>query len=448
MAGKVKNREKGIQGSSLPLDVRFNEYQGGPLVDDDNFNTVGTLPIVKIYDPTGNVTFDSSVVDATQPVRISLGSYEFTHAIGIQDSVSTQWKVEWTITINSNTLNFSELFTIVEAGSASFGTEEFRVGFAFDNPDLTSTHHASIYDTTDEAIKGWGLLVAPDELRYVESFGTRLVSPDASQTFNDSMIMWYIDNAIAMVERDLNIDIFPRVVRHENPVDQSRFISSGGSLDGTGSPIRTEGEVTERVDLPPESEEPNRVREGGYPYRLNNAQHYMYVKLKRRPLIDVLKAVMVDPVQNTVIDLYSWRRETKGFESKLQFFPNLTAVGNYPYFPSTNLQVEYPFHNLPDAMYFDYRTGFLNAADVPKELRSVVQWTAAIPFLLTLGRGKTGGGLANASVNLNSISETFGTTMSATSTLYGADIITLQNLLKDWWKKNAQKYRRDIIGVL
>lgn len=447
MAGAAKNREKGVAGSVLNLDVKFREYVNGPLVDDDNFSVNGQLPIVRIYNPAGTIVADSSQTGATQPIRTNIGLYYYPNSISIDATVSTQWKIEWEITINNNNIVFSELFEVLAPGSVTFGEEEFRVGFAFNNPDLTSTHHTTLYDNASQSIKGWGLLVAPDELRYIEGFGTKLVSPDASQTFDDNMLMYYIDNAIAMLERDLNIDILPRVIRHNDPIDINNSLVSGTSLEATTGPIRTQGETVSRQDLPSEANEPNRVRESGYPYRLNNAQNYLYIKLKRRPLIDCLKAVMVDPVQNTIIDIYSWRREFKGFDSRLQFFPNLTAVGNYPAIANHLSQVRYPFNNFPEAIYVDYRTGYLNCADVPKEFRSVVLWTAAIPFLLDLGRGRSPG-LASASVNLNSISETFGTTQSATSTLYGADIISLQNLLKDWWTRNSQKYRRDLIGIL
>lgn len=445
MANSPKNRERGSQGQVLILDAKFYEYSGGLLVDDDNYSVNGTLPKVVIYDPSGNVYSDSSVSGALQPVRINVGEYQYNFDIPINATISDAWKIEWTVTINNNTIPFSELFTVVSAGSVTFGEEDFRIGFAFNNPDLTSTHHATLWDNNQSKVVGWGLIVTPDEMRYMLGFGSKLTATDANQTFDDNMLMYYIDNAIAMLERDLNIDILPKVVRHEDPYDMSQGMQ-GGSLVGESSTVKTQGSRTARVDLPSEQNEPNRIREQGYPYRVNNANNYLFIKLRRRPLIDVLKSVMIDPIQNQIIDIYAWRKEHSGFESKVQFFPNIASVGTYPFIPTNLSRISYPFPNFPDSIYIDYRTGYLNCIDVPKEFRSVIMWVAAIPFLLDFGRRTSA--LASASVNLNSISESFSTTMSATSTLYGADIIQYQKMLKEWWTKNAHKYRRDTIGVL
>ncbi len=451
MSGQPENREQGIPGGQVILDVKFFNRPQGSLVDDDRWTTESKLPVVEIYDPNGVLLEDSDAMGAPQPARQSIGDYEYTYVVPSGAAISSQYSIIWKIRINGNDVQFSELFSIVEAGDAQFGDEEFRVGFAFNNPDLTSEHHATLNRSSDidnPDIQGWGVLVHPDELRYMVGFGNKLVSPDASQTYDDNMLYWYIDTALAMIERDLDIDILPRVIRHEDPIDSTSDGSvSGGSLAGEGNTIRIEGNRIARVDIPSDADEPNRVREPGYPYRPNQARHYLYLKLRRRPLIDVLKAVMVDPVQNQTIDLYSWRREFPGFESRLQFFPNLTAVGNYPFIPTKLLQAQYPFHDFPSAIYIDYRTGYLNAADVDIELRTALLWTAGIMLMEDFSDGKAPG-IASASANLNSISESFGTTQSATNSLLGARIAYYKEHLKNWYTRNRNKYQRAMIGVL
>lgn len=327
---------------------------------------------------------------------------------------------------------------------------EYRIGFAFKNPDLTSDHHASINFSSvlgSPDIRGWGKILTEDEIRYVTGFGTKLVSPNANQTYNDAHLMYYVEAAIGLVERGLDIDILPRTVRHEDPIDQSQSGSGGGSLAGEGMTIRLSSTRTERQDLPPEREEPDRIREEGYPYRPNQARHYLYVKLRRRPLRDVLKAVMVDPVQNQVIDMYSWRREFKGFESRLQFFPNLTAVGNYPFIPGKLMQAQYPFKDFPSAIYIDYKSGYANAVDVPHDLRLLIYWYASYLFLIDFSDG-IATGVAASSVNLNSISESLSTTMSATNSFYGARIAYFKEEVKKLYQMARHKYQRAVIGVL
>jgi len=295
---------------------------------------------------------------------------------------------------------------------------ENRIGFAFNNPDLTSDYY----------YPNWGKIVTPDELRYVVLFGTRLTSSDQSQTYTDDMLQYYIDNAIGIVERDLNIDIYPRTVRYEDPIDQ-----------------RT-GERIPRTDIAGDA---NLVREAGYPYRAHLAEHFLLTKLRRRPLQKVLKAILIDPMYYTAIDLYSWRKEITGLESQVQFFPNqmIVAMGATPYMFLRNVNVRYPYDHYPNSIMIDYITGWQNAKDVPKDLVEIVRMLAGIALLNDYGDGRTAA-LASQSTNLNSISESFTTTMSATNAMYGARIIQFRKQIEEWYKRNHRKYKRTVLGAL
>jgi hypothetical protein len=430
----------GIPGGQVKLDVKFYKTSNrSTLVDHDEFETNGTLPTVEIYDPNGNLITTSATSGQPGPIRLSQGYYEYIRAIPLTDTISNKWKVVWKIKISGNIREFVENFTVALAGDADFGEvaeEEYRKGYAFNNPVLDSDHHAP----------GWGKLVTPDELRYMVGFGNKLVSPDASQTYDDNMLQWYIDVSLAMIERDLDIDIMPRIIRHEDPIDQNAQ-GGGGSMVGEGSTARTEGARTPRQDIP---EGEVNIREPGYAYRPNNARHYLYVQLRRRPLIDCLKAVITDPVQHTLRDIYPWRREFPGFDSRLQFYPNITTplTGPTGFFLDTRmLTVQYPFGDFPSSIFIDYRTGYLNVADVPIEFRAVLLWTAGIMLMEDFSDGKAPG-IASASANLNSVSESYATTQSATNSLLGARIAYYKDHLSKWLKKNKYKYNRNLLGIL
>lgn len=295
---------------------------------------------------------------------------------------------------------------------------EERVGFAFDNPDLTSDHY----------YPDWGLPVTPDELRYLVTFGTKLVASDANQTFTDENLQYYIDNAIGLIEADLQIDIYPRMIRHEDPIAE-------------------DGSRTARDDI---LSDDNLVREPGYPYKQNHADMYLYIKLRRRPLIELLKAEIVDPIQNRLIDIYSWRKEKPGLEAKVQFFPRLgvSVLAGYPWIMGTKKTLfRYPFDNFPNAIMIDYKTGWENCETVPKDLIELIRKLAGIMLLSDFGDGRSAA-LASASANLNSISESFNTTMSATSAMYGARIMQWQKEIKTWWSRNYRRYKRADIGFL
>lgn len=294
---------------------------------------------------------------------------------------------------------------------------EFRIGFGFNNPDLTSNHYAP----------GWGLLVTPDELRYISCFGTKLVSSDASQTYTNETLQYYIDNAIGLLEADLAMDIFPRIVRYRDSVD---------SLSG---------DIIPRTDIP--INESNLIREPGYPYRKTNAQHYLFIRLRRHPLQKILSAKLVDPFQKTVIDVFPWRHERPGLTSSVQFFPTTGSSWSIPFFNQQNGYINYPYNNFPEAFFIDYITGWVSVKDVPRDICEVVRKLASIAFLADFGDGRSAA-VASQNASLNSVSESFSTTMSATNAMYGARILQWQKEIKLWYKNNRSNYMRSSIGIL
>ncbi len=427
MITSATTRKTGEQGGQIVFDAKFRKYKGGLLTDADDYLT-GGLPTVKIYNPQGQVVKDSSLMGQLSAVRISTGLYNYVYVSNLTDETSALWKIEWSILISGSTFVTTETFTIAHAGTVEYTQaeeEEFRVGFAFNNPDLTSDHHGKL--NINGEVKGFGKIITPDELRGMVGFGVKLVSPDAAQTYDDNMLQWFIDVALASLEQDLSIDLVPRVVRHVDPVDDGPLdLESSNPLVGTGTDARTEGGFVPREDLPSEEDEPNRIREDPYPYRPNPSSYYNYVRLRRRPLIDVLKVIYTDPQQNAMVNLYNWRKEQKGFDSSVQFFPPIQAIQSLYLMASTDQYLNQVTHgnDYPSALWVDYRTGFQNAADVPKDFRGVLLWLAGVLLLDDLGDARSPG-LASGAVSLNSISESFSTTQSAS--IIGDCYVTLRN---------------------
>lgn len=430
MGSEPKNRETGIPGGQVILDVKFLDRSGGNFVDDDRFISDGTLPIVEIYDPNNTLISSSATPGEPIPTRLSIGIYEYNRVIGLNDEKSNQWKIIWKIRINGNDLTFEEFFSVVEPGDAEFGDSEFRTGYAFNKPDLTSNYH----------YPNWGYLLHPDELRFMVGFGFKLVSPDANQTYDDNMLQWYIDVSLGMIERDLDIDLLPRTIRYQDLRDRTTGIRKA----------RTDLDTENAFFASTGSEKAGRfyIREAGYPYRNLNANNYMFIKLRRRPLREVNKVTLQDPLsEGSIIDLLPWAREKLGFESRLQFYPDIQTLGGSPYVPTQLFRINYPFNHFPDAFLIDYETGYLNASLVPMEFRGVMMWTAGILLMEDLSDGRAPG-ISSASVNLNSISESYSTTQSATNSLLGARIAYYKKRHKEWMQINGHKYRRNLIGVL
>lgn len=304
------------------------------------------------------------------------------------------------------------------------------IGFAFNNPDLTSNYHAP----------KWGLLVSPQELRYDELFGNPLIAEADSFTFTDEQLLDYARLAIAFMERELNIDILPRLVRYQD------------RIDGNGNEIaRTDIDDADYLTkLSTRKQETGLyIRETGYPYRVIAARKEARVKLRRRPVRDVLTAKFADPYTSTsIIDLMPFRIVKKGLVGVCYFRPNQTPGRSWgwDYIWQNYLLSPYT-RDLQDVFLIDYTSGYEKCEDVPDDLRFIIKRVAACTLMATYGDGKMSA-IASRSVNLNSVSESISTTMSATSAAFGARILQYQKEIKSWIAANKQKYSRTSIGCL
>lgn len=308
-----------------------------------------------------------------------------------------------------------------------------RIGEHFDNPDYTSDHYYA-----KKGVNGWGLLVTPDELRYHYMWGNPLTS-SRGDNFVDAQLQKYVDRTIGMVEKDLNHVIVATQYRHRPPIN--------------GVP---------RDDLPKESEDENAplkpfVYEDLYDFKKDDYEQYVRIKLKKKPIVELQKWNLFDISSGAIIlDLTGWAklRHNTGF---VRAYPRGDSpftigggantgptvvtgvnvggfVGAAPgLFPAT-------YKRYPGGYGLDYIAGYPNAKDVPEDLSEIVGMLAAINLMADYGDGVVSG-LANASVSLSGISESFGTTMSATSAFFGARIKDYSDRISAWMKENKSKYR-------
>lgn len=294
---------------------------------------------------------------------------------------------------------------------------ETRKGFAFNNPDTAAND-------------GWGAIITPDELRYVYGFGNELQAPNCA-LIEDSVLQWYIDNAVASVERDLNIKLIKRVYKYRDiPVNGDRDDLSG---------------LTEDVDF--EFEDP-------YDFEAENFRRYIYLRLRRRPVISVEKAEFRDLAGNLIVNMKDSNWEKINHEKgSVQFFPTSGTLATLPLFVGSSFplfQYSSSRGDYPDAYFIDYTAGFKNVISFRKkwnELTPIVGMLSAINMLNDYGDGRSPG-LASSSISLSGISESFSTTQSATNALFGARILNFTNQLKEFFKKYKWRYSGFLIGAL
>lgn len=305
-----------------------------------------------------------------------------------------------------------------------------RVGRAFNNPDYTGNHH----------FPGWGLIITPDEIRDVELFGNPLVSTAENATIEDEAIQYYIDNAIDLVEVDFDIDIIPRVRLHPEP-------------------RRGREDVPERSDIPQEAvdlynamndlQKSKYYTDEGteYDYMYHLAQDYLRTKLDHRPLIKIWTWDMYDPFDNKMLNLKKGMRQRNDLDAEVQFFPSTDSYATSNVSLLFTNVATFPYDNFPNALKFDYMSGYKNSSAVPYDLVTFIMKIASINVMSVYGDGKTSA-LAGGSASFNSISESFQTTLSATSAAFGARIKQYQDEQKIQYNRLKQKYSRTIIGVL
>jgi hypothetical protein len=307
--------------------------------------------------------------------------------------------------------------------------QETRTGFCFNNPDITNNYHAP----------KWGLLVSPDDLRYDELFGNPLIAEQDNVTFTDDQLLDYARMSIRVVENELNIDILPRLIRYDDPIGENGIETA--RTDINDSAYLSQMDRKQQKEL--------YIRESGYPYRIIAARQESRVKLRRRPVRDVLIANFVDPYyNNTVIDLMPYRIVKKDFSGVCYFRPRQSnSYANQYIYIWQNYFLNPYNRNFQSIFMIDYTTGYENCQDVPDELRYIIKKIAAITLMATYGDGKMSA-VASRSVNLNSVSESISTTMSATSAAFGARMLQYDKQIKDWFRQNRSKYSRTTFGVL
>ena len=314
---------------------------------------------------------------------------------------------------------------------AKIYTEESDVIYSIDNPDITSDYLAPDF----------GLLVSPDELRYDELFGNDLIAEANSQFITDDQLNDYARLAIGYMEKELNIDILPRRIRFDDPV----------GADGNRV-ARTEIQVADTAylaEMTAKQQAKLYIRELGYDYRLVAARNTMFIKLRRRPVRDLLTASFVDPFfANEIINLMPYRIVKKSFSGQCKF--RYRNFGGGIAAPGRLWDIYYYnryYKDQPDIYQIDYETGYTNCVEVPEDIRYITKKVAAITLMNIYGDGKLSA-IASRSVSLNSVSESINTTLSATSAAFGARILDYRKEIKSWFAQNRSKYSNTLFGAL
>ena len=219
------------------------------------------------------------------------------------------------------------------------------------------------------------------ELKDLYLFGVDLTN-DANTPYPDLMFEWGIRQAIAWLERELDIRIKPTVFTDER-----------------------------------------------YDYYMQDYLQWTTIRLRECPVLSVEAVKVKWPSNDTVIDFPADWIQLRKDAGQINIVPSsgslsqvlLTAGGSFlPLVASGRSFV-------PNILSVDFTAGFA-AGECPIELRDLIGKMGSFGPLNIAGDLIAGAGIASKSISIDGLSQSIGTTASATNAGYGARLI-------QYWKE-------------
>lgn len=392
----MKSRNYAIINEDILFTYTF--FSNGNPID------VSSWTKIEIYDDDPRINLSANIVQTILPadiIRISTGEYQ-----AIMDAVTLpktyydkQIYIDWD-GITQIEYNSTKVRLAVDEGVV-----RKKKGFSFNNPDLDYNG-------------GWGNIITPDEVRLIYIFGNPIVAPNG-EALQDDALQVMIDNAVGLVERELNIKLIKK-----------KFIARGPNMDS-----RPEISGTPGIDY--EYDEPY-----DFDREIFNNK-FMYIKLRNRPINKVYQVIFRDPLNNTVADITTWCKPNYE-RGSVEFFPQYGNLNMM--FLQSSWFVMGNFINqtekYPDAFYIDYDAGLDSVLHMRKkypELFAIIGSITAIQALLYASIGRASG-IASQSISMEGITESYSTTMSPENIFYGSEVRNHQKIVSDFMKANRWKY--------
>lgn len=261
----------------------------------------------------------------------------------------------------------------------------------------------------------WGDVVTTDDIRFTYLWGTDFKATNG-QSYTDAQIQYFIDSAVAELERKLDITIKKQKIRC-NAVE--RKLAKGTDYD---------------------------IDEAVYDFKFSRISRYGLIKTRRRPISKLHKLELLsrfsnsrDLTQTVVLD------KTKGLLKLMErpVRPSETSSGI-----QTAIGI-YGNQTLQAQLFYaiDYDAGYETSDDVPQDLRQIIAKQAAVSLLNIIGDGLMSG-FSSSSLSMDGLSESFSSTQSATSAYFGARIKVYQDEISDYIKQNKNKFANMPIGSI
>jgi hypothetical protein len=263
----------------------------------------------------------------------------------------------------------------------------------------------------------FGDVLTPDDMKQVYLWGIDLVSQDSGySSWDDERTRFLVESSVKDFEKHLGIDIYRR-----------KYKCLPGDTD-IKVPLWMDGDSNIYTD-----------EEAPYDFDTDLWLNYGFLKLRRRPIINISRCYLVGPTGAGVLDLLNsnWLRIDKEF-GQLNAFPRNQMIFAPPTAGYGSILM-WTMRRYPQGLQIDYETGFENAGFVPSDLREIIGKWCSVKMLNVIGDGILPG-FSSQSVSLDGLSESFSSTQSATSAYFGARIKQYTDDIKEWLIRNRYKY--------
>jgi hypothetical protein len=261
----------------------------------------------------------------------------------------------------------------------------------------------------------WGEIITTDDLRYTYLWGVDFRASNGA-SYTDAQIQYFINAALSEIERELNITIRKTRVVCE---PQRRGLEKSRDYDEA---------------------------EPYYTFKRERIERQGMISTRRRPIMSISRLDLMSR-NNKIIPLL----QASTFDPKkgqIKFFNRMSRQSDSMRGVETAI---YPYgaETLERNLFYaiDYIAGFETADDVPMDLREVIGKKSAVSLLNIIGRGLMSG-FSSSSLSMDSVSESFSSTQSATSAYYGADIKEYKDDIEKYIAENRLKFSSIQMGAL
>jgi hypothetical protein len=239
-----------------------------------------------------------------------------------------------------------------------------------------------------------GLIMTADFVKENFLFGVDLRDDDGNE-MPDSLIEFYIKSATRWIERELDIYLTPVTITNEQ-----------------------------------------------HDYHFQEYINFSFLKVFHKPLLSVARVAIQFPLSTSVLEFDpSWIR-AESVSGQINLVPTGGTISSFlisgggSFLPMLYTNRDY----VPHIISVDYVSGF-RTGEIPFDILEVVGKKAALGPLNIAGDLIAGAGIASKSLSIDGLSQSIGTTSSATNAGYGARMINYGKEIEQSMKYLRGEYR-------